>query len=308
MHDWGDVKFFLATAHSGSTMAAARELGVNQTTVARRIGALETALSVRLFNRNQDGYRVTEAGSAVLAHAQRMAIEAEALERLLVQHKRNLSGVVRVTTTENFARIFLGPLLSEFIELYPEIKIELIASDERLDLARGEADIAIRMSYMPSDSGVVARKFANDPWALFCSSGYAAKRGSPNSADELNNHFIVGAEGARHDPYTWLAATAPHAKVRSVCNTLTSTLAAIQGGHGVGALPRAISALDTDLVECFALPQFKYGYYLITRADMKDVPRVKAFNQFLIARAAKLKHVLEGRPPKQVSRASQSSR
>jgi len=300
MHDWGDVKFYLATARSGSTMAAARALGVNQTTVARRIGALEASLSIRLFNRNQDGYRVTEAGAAVLAHAERMAAEAEALERLLVQRKRNLSGVVRVTTTESFAKIVLAPMLSEFMELYPEIQIELIASEDRLDLAKGEADVAIRINYTPKERGIVARKFANNPWALYCSSNYAAKRSSPKSPEELNSHFIIGADGvlARHDSYIWLAANAPRAKVRSVCNTVTSAAAAIQGGHGVGALPRALAVRETDLIECFALPQFKYAYYLITRADLKDIPRVKAFNQFLIARTAKLKHVLEGRPTK----------
>ena len=304
MHDWGDLKFFLATARSGSTMAAARTLGVNQTTVARRISALEAALSIRLFTRNQDGYRVTEAGTAVLAHAERMALEAEALERVLMQRKRNLSGIVRVTTTETFAKLILAPLLSEFMELYPDIQIELIASDDRLDLAKGEADVAIRISYMPKERGIVARKFANNPWALYCSSNYAAKHGSPKTPEELNYHLLIGADGilARHDPYIWLAANAPRGKVRSVCNTVTSAVAAIKSSHGVGALPCAIAVLEPGLIECIALPQFKYGYYLITRADIKDLPRVKAFNQFLISRVAKVKHVLE--PSKRHARES----
>ena len=107
MYDWGDLKFFLATARRGSTLAAARELGVNQTTIARRIAALETALSLRLFERNRDGYRLTEAGAAILAQAERVASEAETVERLVAQGKRDLAGVIRVTTPEIFADVVL---------------------------------------------------------------------------------------------------------------------------------------------------------------------------------------------------------
>src|SRR5258705_9235147 len=103
MHEWGDLKFFLATARSGSTLSAARELGVNQTTVARRIAALEAALSLRLFDRNPHGYRLSEAGSAILPQAERVAAETEALQRVAAQRGRQLSGVIRVTTVEDLA-------------------------------------------------------------------------------------------------------------------------------------------------------------------------------------------------------------
>jgi DNA-binding transcriptional LysR family regulator len=302
MYEWSDVKFFLATARSGSTLAAARVLGVNQTTVARRIAALEEALSVGLFERRQDGYRLTEVGASIHTQAELVAAEAEALERLIAQGRRDLSGVIRVTTVENLANTILTPLLSEFIELYPDIKVEVITAERRLDLMRGEADIAIRACHMPTERGITVRKLADDPWALFCCRAYASKRGIPKSADALDKHIVIAAEGplAKLDPFLWLTKAAPSAKVRSVCNTVANAAAAIRAGHGVGPLPCSARGFDVpDLVECFALPPFKIGYYLLTRTDMKDLPRVKAFTRFIVSRALTLKRVLEGRPQAQ---------
>ena len=303
MRDWSDVKFFLATAQGGSALAAGRELGVNATTVARRIAALERTLSIRLFDRDNDGYRISESGKAILIQAERVATEMETLERLAAQRRRDLSGVIRVTTVESFANAILTPLLSEFIERYPDIKVEVITSDQRLDLARGEADIAIRACQMPTESGITVRKLADDPWALYCSRAYAAKRGVPKSVEDLDRHVVVGGEGvlAKLDPFKWLAKAAPRATVRSVCNTVANTIVAIRAGHGVGPLPYRAKKFDgSDLVECFQMPSFGFGFYLLTRSDVTDLPRVKAFGRFMVPA---LKHVLEERPREQRARA-----
>jgi DNA-binding transcriptional LysR family regulator len=298
MYDWGDLKFFLATARRGSTLAAARELGVNQTTIARRIAALETALTLRLFERNRDGYRLTEAGAAILAQAERVASEAETVERLVAQGKRDLAGVIRVTTPEIFADVVLTPWLAEFIDLYPDIKVEVIATERFLDLARGEADIAIRASQQPREPGILVRKLADAPWGLYCNRAYAAKHGAPACADDLNHHLLIGADGtlAARDQFVWLAKAAPRVTIRTVCSTISNTLVAIRTGHGVGALPRDIGTAQKDLVECFAMPDFNYGYYLLTREALRDVPRVKAFNKFIVAHASTLKRRQRGGP------------
>lgn len=297
MYDWADVKFFLATARAGSTLAAARQLGVNQTTVARRIAALEAALSVRLFDRHRQGYRLSQAGAAILDHAGRMAEEAETLERLCAHRSRNLSGVVRVTTTESIANTLLTPLLSEFMELHPHIDVEVIAGARRLDLSRGEADVAIRAGPMPTDAGITIRKLADDHWSLFCSPAYAARYGAPQSPEDLNQHVVIGSQGflTQLDPFKWLASTAPNARVRSAGNTIANAMAAIRAGQGVGPLPRAVKAFEgADLIECFALPRFELGYYLLTRTDVRDLPHMKAFTQFIVSHAPALKRLLEG--------------
>jgi DNA-binding transcriptional LysR family regulator len=246
MYDWGDLRFFLATARRGSTLAAARELGVNQTTIARRIAALETALSVRLVERKRDGYRLTEAGVDILAQAERVASEAETVERLVEQRKRDLAGVIRVTATER-----------------------------RLDLGRGEADIAIRASQQPREPGISVRKLADCPWGLYCSRAYAAKHGAPACEDELNDHLLIGADGrlSTRDSHLWLRKAAPQASVRTVCSTISTTLVAIRTGHGVGALPCDIAMAQKDLIECFLMPDFNYGWYLITREALSVRPK-----------------------------------
>jgi DNA-binding transcriptional LysR family regulator len=298
MYDWGDLKFFLAAARTGSTLAASRELGVNQTTVARRIAALEQALNARLFDRNQDGYRLSEAGAAILAQAERVAVEADTLARLLHQRSRELSGVIRVTTPEALANMMLTPLLSEFIELYPDIRVEVIAVDTKLDLSRGEADIALRAGKMPTDPGVVVRKLTECPWSLYVSKTYGEKFGLPKTAEDLNNHFMVGANGwlAASEPFSWLAKAAPQAKVRSVCSTLINALHAIKAGHGVGPLPCLMASAEPSLVECIPLSELQYHYYLVTRENLKDVPHVRAFNDFLVCRVGVMKSTLQGRP------------
>src|SRR5215470_16546595 len=127
MYDWSDLRIFLAAARARSMLSAAGELGVNQSTVTRRIAALEAALAIRLFHRNRDGCRLSEAGQSLLAQAERVAAEAETFEHMVAQRKRNFSGVIRATTLETVANLFLTPLLSEFIDLYPAIRVELIA-------------------------------------------------------------------------------------------------------------------------------------------------------------------------------------
>lgn len=297
MYDWSDLKFFLATARAGSTLAAARQLGVNQTTVARRISALEGALSVRLFDRHRQGYRISKAGAAILEHAERLANEAETLERLCAQRSRDLTGVVRVATTESIANTVLTPLLTEFMELHPHINIEVIAGTRRVDLSRGEADIAIRAGPMPTEAGITVRKLADDRWSVFCSRAYAAKYRAPESADDLNQHVIIGSQGflTKLAPFRWLSDTAPSARVRMAGNTIANALAAIRAGQGVGPLPCAVKLFEgADLIECFALPPFELGYYLLARTDIRDLPHMKAFLQFIVCHAPALKRVLEG--------------
>jgi len=296
MYDWGDLKVFIAVARAGSTLAAARDLGVNQTTVARRIAALESALSARLFDRHQDGYRLSECGKQIFAQAERVEVEAETLARLVAQRSRDLTGVVRVTTPELFANLMLTPWLSGFMELYPDIKIEVVATDRRLDLLRGEADVAIRAGHMPSETGLVVRRLADCPWAMCCSRAYRDKHGMPLSGEELNDHFIVGSDWpiSNVGSQGWLQQIAPRAKVRSTCSSVANMMAAVKAGHGIGPLPRTVIMADADVVECFELLGVKYSFYLVMPETLKDQPRVRALSDFLVAQAHASRHMLEG--------------
>ena len=202
--------------------------------------------------------------------------------------------MIRVTTPAEFAEVVLTPWLAEFIDLYPDIKVEVIAAERRLDLFRGEADIAIRATKQPREPGIVVRRLADSRWGVYCSDRYAAKHGTPACADDLNDHLLIGADGVLTtlDMFVWLAKVAPRAKIRSVCNTISNMLVAVKTGHGVGALPREIALAQSELIECFPLGEIgRYGWYLIVQEALKDVPRVKAFNQFIVARASALKRL-----------------
>ena len=295
--DWNDLRYFLAVADHGSTLAAGRALRVSQTTVARRVAALESALGARLFDRHQDGYRLSECGRQIIAQAERVEVEAETLGRLIAQRKRDLSGTLRVTTPEIFANFWLTPWLAAFMDLYPEIQVEVVATDQRLDLMRGEADIAVRAGAMPTDAGLVVRRLADYQWTMCCSKLYAEKYGVPSTGEELNDHFVIGSDGplSKLAPHAWLAQTAPRAKRRSTCSSVANMIAAVKAGHGIGFLPNTVLVVETDLVECFPLPGCRYSFYIAMPEAMKDQPRVRVFCDFVVAQAHASRHLFEPR-------------
>ncbi|HYF09950.1 MAG TPA: LysR family transcriptional regulator, partial [Acetobacteraceae bacterium] len=146
---WDDLRHFLAVARAGSTLGGARALGVNQTTCARRIAALEAAMGTTLFERRQAGYRLTETGRRVLALAERVEGEVAALMQAVQAERRVLSGTVRATTNESLANLVLTPFLRRFREAHPGVRVEVVIGDRKLDIARGEADVALRAGVQP---------------------------------------------------------------------------------------------------------------------------------------------------------------
>src|SRR6185369_15293654 len=154
MLDWNDLRYFLAVADGGSTLAAGRALRVSQTTVARRIAALEQALGLPLFEKRQAGYTLTPAGEELLERARQVEISATGFAEAAAAQVRDTSGTVRITTQEIFVTL-LAPMLRELHEKHPEILIELDDSQYFRDLGEGEADIALRSAFGDIGSGVV---------------------------------------------------------------------------------------------------------------------------------------------------------
>lgn len=297
MMDWDDVRVFIAVAQTGSASAAAKRLGVNQTTVARRIWALEQALGVQLFERRQNGYNLTEAGETLVGSADAMAESARQFELNAAGQGRLLSGRIRVTSTEILANTALMQWLTEFMDLYPDISVDLVATERRLDLVAGEADVAIRAAKPPTESGIVFRKLSDSPWAVFCSKAYATKWGVPANIAEAQSHPVVGVEGYLEgsDFCQWLFRQLPEANVRTKCVNLINLSVAIGAGQGIGPLPYSVALHDKNLMECFPLPMFGHGYFLITNAALKDLPRIRAFNHFIAVRAVENQYLLDGR-------------
>lgn len=298
MYNWDDLRIFVAVARQGSALCASRALGMNQTTVARRIAALEADLGLSLFEKLQTGYRLTEAGHEILALAERIEAEALSLAALAQQQKRNLAGVVRVTLNEAIANQFLTPALGDFAERYPDIKVQLLIDDRRVDIAGGEADVAIRAGSRPTEGNLVIRKLATASWTFYCSEAYAARKGFPACAEELDQHVLLGGHGglAALPPMTWMLEVAPNATIHSYSSSVTNHVVAIRAGLGVGPLPSLEGDRYADLIRCFAAPaQLASEVVLVTRSDLKDVPRIRAFNDFIVARFNAMRHSTEGK-------------
>jgi DNA-binding transcriptional LysR family regulator len=302
MFDWNDLKLFVAVAENGSALAAARILGINQTTVTRRISCLEEDLGLVLFSRLQTGYQLTEAGAQILPWAVRMGIEADSFAKAASQQQRGMGGVIRVTVPESIANIVLTPALGDFAASYPDIRIQLLIDDRRLDLMRGEADVAIRAGSRPDDPNLVMRKLFVAGWTFYCSKSYAARHGTPQTPEQLGKHVLLAGEGvlAAAPAMKWMLKVAPDAEIHSYSSSLTNHRVAIGSGLGVGPLPCIEGDRDSELVRCFAPPsEFESDVLLITRADLKEVPRIRAFNDFIATRCAAIQHLARGLRPEE---------
>lgn len=287
MFDWNDVKALLAVARGGSTAAAARELGVNQTTVSRRLEALERDLDVRLVDRHQAGASLTEAGLSLVADAEAMERAAQSMRRRLAAHRRGVAGTVRVTLSEMLASSTITPLLPEFREQYPDVALELVVTDEMLDLEAGEADIAFRGSQALPDSNLVARKVSTVDWALYCSRDYANRMGLPATPADLKNHVVIGGAD---EPQTLPGLAHVLREAPGVAPTLKSTSvtnlwASIHAGLGIGPMVCLTADVDPNLVQVFPPhPESVSHTWIVTRPELKDAPRVRAFIDFFAPR------------------------
>ena len=288
--DWNDLRYFLAVAREGSTLAAGRALRVSQTTVARRIAALEQAVGFPLFDKKQAGYAPTPAGEALLPIAERVEAEARQFADAAGARTREAGGKVRITTEEIYAMGLLAPLLRELHDLHPEILIELDTGQQVRDLGDGEADIALRSFSGEQPAGTVGRSLGRDDWTLYCSRDYAARHGVPASVEELRNHAIVGGGGGNLwiQYQAWLKSLGLEDKVAMHHATSTGLLSAVRSGFGIAVLPCVVADADADLIRCIP-PRPSHGrvLWLLTHERIRHEPRIRAVIDFLFERLKK---------------------
>lgn len=297
MFEWSDLRHFLAVAQHGSTLAAARALGVNQSTVHRRLSELERRIGHQLVNRHPAGYRLTEMGQSLLPYARSVESAVSALQRGIDSLDMRLEGTIRLTCPEPIvARLAASPLLDKFHQRYPGLRIEFAMSDRYLDLSRGDADIALR-SGEPEDPDLVGRKIADSIWAVYASQSYVQHHGKPQSAADLNGHLVIGFDGsmANHRAATWLATVAPAATIAARNNSVLGVLLAVKSGVGVAPLPTTIADSERGLVKVLpSVPELARGWYLLAHPQLRHTPRISAFFDFIIEELPTVRSILMG--------------
>jgi DNA-binding transcriptional LysR family regulator len=249
---WDELETFLATARAGRTGAAATQLGVDRTTVGRRIAALEARLGVPLFHRTREGLRPTPAGERALAHAERMDAAARGLAAEVAPPDR-VTGTVRLAVTEAIAPFLIDQGLLDVCDAHPGLVVELLAGNRRLDLATGECDLALRMDPIKG-ADLRARCVSRSAVALFASRAYVERRGSPRTPEQLDGHALLvpsGELGAMPEA-RWLAAQRGVGTFTS--NSLSSLVSAARQGRGIVPITRLWGAREPELVPLFDVP------------------------------------------------------
>jgi DNA-binding transcriptional LysR family regulator len=278
--EWSDIRAFLAVADAGTTLGAAKALGMNQTTCARRIAALEAALGVRLFDRSAAGYALSAEGRALLPAARALGEAALALENEAAVWRRRGLGVLRVTTNDAVAELVLAPAVARFRADHPDVSIELDVTERFVDIAAGEADIAVRgAEQLAADASLIQRRLPDSRWAVYCSHAYAAANGKPDALTALAGHPIATLGGAV------LAATRaldPELRIVDVTNSTNSLRASLQAGYSVGALPCHVGDATPGLERCFLIDPPSPAW-LIYAERLRGRPEARAFIDFLAA-------------------------
>jgi DNA-binding transcriptional LysR family regulator len=307
--EWSDWRVFLAVARRGSTLAAGKALRLSQSTAARRITALEEALGVHLFERRAHGYRLTDAGEAVLPMAEALEAAALAAEGQAKAQARAIGGIVRITTEEVFAVTLLTPWLRELHAAHPGIRIELDCSRELRDLGAGDADIALRSTSKPQPEGLVGRALQDDNWALYCSRDYADRNGLPMGRRDLLDHNIIGGGGGGlwRIYSAWLEEMGLLHRVTMHYDGSNGLLSGIRSGLGVGVLPCIVARSDPDLLQCLE-PTREHGrrLWLLTHERVRHNPSVRLVTDFLYERLMRHIRTTDAaalNPPKRLLRA-----
>jgi len=283
--NWNDLRHFLAIAREGSAGAGAKALGVNQSTVQRRLQVLEKRLGCVLAERYATGYRLTAHGQTLLASVTEVEAAVEAVQRQVAALDDRDIGPVRVTCLVTIGRrIVKSGLIDAFHAQHPAISVELLMEQRVLDLSKGEADIAIRGG-APGQGALVGRKIAETEWGIYASRAFVERFGRPASPRDIGRFKVIELVNELENlpAVRWMRTHISQANVAARCANIPSVHLAVQSGAGLAPLPAVYAAEDTDLVNLLGpLPELNYPIFLVAHRDVRKHPRVSAFFEFCI--------------------------
>jgi DNA-binding transcriptional LysR family regulator len=278
--DWNDVRFFLALAREGTLARAAFALGVDQTTVGRRISALESRLKVAVFARTSSGFELTTAGRTILDAADRMHEAAQDLAAHLTADRSDCSGTVVVATTETLAEHFIVPALTSLRQQCPRVSVALRTGWPRVDLRRGEADLAVRL-VRPSDPRLACRKLAGFWLRLYASRDYIASHGVPET---MREHAVLGYEEAlRSEGSIFTGLPAEDGQIALMANSGRVLLSAVAAGLGIAQLPSYVGDRHPELVPVLPSRDRSYTVWLVLPEAKRRIASVRTVSDAIAA-------------------------
>jgi DNA-binding transcriptional LysR family regulator len=290
--DWDKLRIFHAAAQAGSFTHAGETLGLSQSAVSRQVSALEQDLEVPLFHRHARGLILTEQGDLLFRTVQDVMAKLDAAKMRLTDSREKPHGELRITTTFGIGTNWLTPRLGQFLELYPDIKLQVLLSDDELDLAMRAADVALRLRE-PSQPDLIRRRLFTVHYHLYASPDYLKRHGQPQTVEDLDRHRLLSyaVTGAAFLDdlnallYSGRDAKNPREPVMSV-NNITALQRAAEAGVGIAILPDYLNIPSKGLVQLLTkamMPELEC--YLVYPEEMKNVARVQVFRDFLVANA-----------------------
>ncbi len=281
--DWDNIRVFLAVARAGQFVAAAKRLHLDHATVSRRIGALESTMGAKLFDRRTTGARLTSAGERFIQAAERMESAFLLAQGELSAADIELSGSVRIGAPDGFSTYYLTQALGPFAGRHPGIRLQIVPTPQVIPLARREVDIVITLE-KPEEGRFFARKLTDYSLGLYANATYLALVGPPQSVEDLSRHRLIGyveehAFSAALDYVRELYAGAPTA---FECASAVTQLEALRAGVGIGVVHHYIAKRFADLVAVLPERAATRSYWIVTHQDTRGLGRIKAVREHLV--------------------------
>ncbi|WP_028880544.1 LysR family transcriptional regulator [Terasakiella pusilla] len=288
MH-WDKLRVFHAVAEAGSFTHAGENLNLSQSAVSRQISALEESIQVSLFHRHARGLILTEQGELLYKTAHEVFAKLAMVESQLSESKESPQGTLKITTTVAFGSTWLTPKLREFLELYPDIEVSVVLTDNELDLSMREADVAIRLS-PPKQPDLIQRHLWSMPYHIYAAPDYLKKHGMPTKPQDLDKHRIIVYGDDVKQPVqglNWLLSAGRSDGTKRTAalrvNNVYGIFRAVQSGLGLGALPEYMSREVGNLVEI--LPELRgpiIDTYFVYPEELRNSKRITLFRDFIV--------------------------
>lgn len=295
--DWDKLRIFHAVAEAGSFTHAAEKLNLSQSAISRQISGLEHELKVPLFQRHARGLVMTEQGETLYATAHDVLLKLDAVQAKLDDSRDNPEGKLKVTTTVGLGTGWLTTRIHEFLELYPEVRMDMILSDTELNLTTREADCAISLR-QPKNPDIIQRKLFTVHLHVYASPSYLKNYGQPESLDELNEHRII-AYGDNVPIYlekvNWLVTAGLESGQKRETffqvNNLRALRRVCEEGTGIAVLPDYIVEDRHALVQLFpGLEVPEFDTYFCYPGELRNTAKLRVFRDFLISKARHWKY------------------